>query len=511
MSLLIEFGWKSALCAGMTLLVLALMRSRSAAQKSLVAHLGLATLLLLPLGSALLPRIEVAAPAILASSPAPAPVDTSAVGRADVSPVPAIEEAPALALGDALLLGYAVPAALLLLLTLAAIGRLQLLRLRSEVVVDPVWLSALAAAQHRLGLKHGTALLTNSELRSPVSWGIVRPIIIIDAAAAHSSGRAEAIIAHELAHVARLDWLALMLGRLVTALFWFNPLVWLLARTSHELCEQAADDAVLRSRVPSADYADILVEAARHSTPPLLLAANGVAPGKSSLARRVVRVLDPDRNRMPVRLGWFALCAAAATGVGAATAAVQPHAVEAQARGDTGRAAAAELARIGIPQTDAIARAMETQDWEERRSPGNTRFNEPRAVKPLVDALSDKSPVTRRLAVWGLSEMRPAAAEAPVAGLLGDESPEVRAEAARALGDLGATGRSAEVARLLRDPSPLVRRQAAHALGDLQDPSTRASLEAALSDPEPAVRAKAAWALKQVREAETILQRFAGD
>jgi hypothetical protein len=284
----------------------------------------------------------------------------------------------------------------------------------------------------------------------------------------------------------------------------------MLARRAHDLCEHAADDAVIRSDIPSTDYAEILVRAARHSTSPILLAANGVAPSSSSLGRRVLNVLDGKRSRVPVRLGWSTICVTAALGFGTAMAAVQPQfgSAPAGSRGDFGLAAAAELERLGTPQTKAIALAITKQDWEARRSEGSTRFDKPEATKPLIAALQDRSPVTRRIAVWGISEARPPEAEAPVSTLLGDEAPEVRGEAARALGDLGAIHRSGEIAKLLQDENPTVRRQAAHALGDLQDPATRSALAASLKDGDPSVRAKAAWALKQVEEAEAILTRY---
>ena len=44
-----------------------------------------------------------------------------------------------------------------------------------------------------------------------------------------------------------------------TALFWFNPLVWLLAREAHQLREEAADDSVLAADIPDTDYAQLLV------------------------------------------------------------------------------------------------------------------------------------------------------------------------------------------------------------------------------------------------------------
>jgi hypothetical protein len=47
--LILELAWKSVLVAGITLLILPLMKRRSAAERSWVAHIGLITTLLLPL------------------------------------------------------------------------------------------------------------------------------------------------------------------------------------------------------------------------------------------------------------------------------------------------------------------------------------------------------------------------------------------------------------------------------------------------------------------------------
>jgi hypothetical protein len=80
----------------------------------------------------------------------------------------------------------------------------------------------------------------------------------------------------------------------------------MLAREAHQLREEAADDAVLAADIADTDYAQLLVGVARHECPGLLLGAHGVAPSKSSLARRVARVLDVKSVRGPAA-GSFAL------------------------------------------------------------------------------------------------------------------------------------------------------------------------------------------------------------
>jgi len=317
LQVLIAIALKSLLVAGLTLAVLQLMKARSAAERSWVAHVGLLALVILAVAPLALPRWNVTAPALYSQPvepavPAAAPVAVQplkaapsgqhlGISAASAQAPPAVSINPAAVTTGA----YAVPAFILLLITFVAFLRLVALQARADVLVDGHWLSALARAQRRMGFKHGTALLTSDELASPISWGLLRPVILLNRRAVEASGEAEAIISHELAHVARMDWIKLLLARVATALFWFNPLVWVLAREAHQLREEAADDSVLAADIVDTDYAQLLVGVARHECPSLLLGAHGVAPSKSSLARRVARVLDGKLTRGPVA-GSFA-------------------------------------------------------------------------------------------------------------------------------------------------------------------------------------------------------------
>ena len=323
--LIFELAWKSALFAGATLLMLGLFRRRSAAERSWIANLGLGSLMVLPLTLLVLPEWRVQPPEPVAAvmppvepsaflPPRPAPADA-------ISPA-AQQTAPSWSLpAEAVYWTYALPAALLALLLLVSVLRLHLLRRRAEVLVEPRWSTALSAAQRRMQFKHGTALLVSAELQSPISLGGVRPVILLDPTAASDASQAEAIIAHELAHVARLDWAMLIVGRLATALYWFNPLVWVLARKAHELSEQAVDDIVLAADIPSTSYAQLLINAVCHDNRAVVLAANGVT-GCGSLTRRVERVLDPSVRRSAARGGWVLGCFAVMIGVAGPVAAL---------------------------------------------------------------------------------------------------------------------------------------------------------------------------------------------
>ncbi len=315
MTALLGLVLKSLVIAGITLLLLRLTRGRSAAERSLIAHLGLAGLVILPVATLMLPSLSLPLPEALQSrfeAPAtnvvPQPVtprETVTTATTPQASVPAAQPSFTLPEGWERF-AYALPVVALLMLTIIALLRLVRLRAGAEVLVDPVWLSALAHAQRRMGMKSGTALLVSNALPSPISWGLARPTILLSADALAATDEAEAIIAHELAHVSALDWAKLMLARIATAIHWFNPLAWRLAREAHQLREEAADDAVLAANIDAPDYAQLLVRVARHEARGLLIGAHGVAPGKGSLKRRVGRVLDATLPRGRAQGSWIA-------------------------------------------------------------------------------------------------------------------------------------------------------------------------------------------------------------
>ena len=323
MDLLIPLAAKSLLIAGLTLLILHLAQKRSAADRSFIAHLGLGAVFVLPFAVLLIPQLEVGASWM--NAPVAKPVVFPEIIPA-MAPVAAPASAATTGLFasiDWTLAAYFLPALVLILLTVTALLRLVVLKARADVLVEPHWLAALAHAQRRMGFKSGTALLTSNELRSPISWGLIRPVILLNNEAAEAHGEAEAIIAHELAHVARLDWVKLLLSRVTVALFWFNPFVWLLAREAHQLREEAADDAVLASDIEDTDYARLLVGIARHECRGLLIGAHGVAPARNSLARRVKRVLDGASARAPGGWRWSVAAGFFAAGAAVPLAALQ--------------------------------------------------------------------------------------------------------------------------------------------------------------------------------------------
>jgi TonB family protein len=80
-------------------------------------------------------------------------------------------------------------------------------------------------------------------LGQPVTFGVMRPVVLLPAALRRESESARrAVIAHELLHVQRRDWLSLMAEELVLAAFWFHPAIWWLVGRARLAREEVVDE-----------------------------------------------------------------------------------------------------------------------------------------------------------------------------------------------------------------------------------------------------------------------------
>lgn len=310
-ALLLEFAWKSGLVAGAALLGAALLRARPAAERVAVLRLGVVMIVSLPLAAVLLPAMRIDAPHFIAPVARTAPAvaeafrpepepdpDRVAASPAAVSVVavpPAVGRRPAtpawrIGIGPAAVAVWALGAGLLLLRLGAGVAALHRWTRRAEPVRDPRWLSALDRAAPA-GSR--PVLRASPRVSSPLSWGVRPAVILLNVEVLGQAGRADAILTHEMGHVRHGDWLFLMLARLLVAVLWFNPLVWLLHRELAGQSEQAADAWAVR-RIDRADYATALVAMAARRRPH---AALGMAAPKGELARRVSAIMSGSAGR----------------------------------------------------------------------------------------------------------------------------------------------------------------------------------------------------------------------
>jgi BlaR1 peptidase M56 len=126
-------------------------------------------------------------------------------------------------------------------------------------------------------------------LRSAATVGWRRPVILLPADwRSWSDVERRVVLAHELAHIARRDYLASVLARIVTAVHFYQPLVLWLSRQLRIQQELAADSHAAAITGDRQTYLATLAQMAlRADEQPLPWAARAFLPGTSLLIKRV--------------------------------------------------------------------------------------------------------------------------------------------------------------------------------------------------------------------------------
>ncbi|MEP6778712.1 MAG: M56 family metallopeptidase, partial [Gemmatimonadaceae bacterium] len=211
----------------------------------------------------------------------------------------AIENVPLAAVLIAL---WSVGAIVVLLrLTVAHIQLSWLVR-TSRDVTDAVWQMQFTQASAQLQTARSVRLLAHASVTTPFTAGFFQPAIIVpESSASWDASRRQAVLMHELAHVARGDYFALIVATVTCALFWFHPGVWYAARKMRNESESAADDCVVTRGVPAVQYATHLLALAdrTHATNLTPQIALGMAR-ISQLEWRLRAMLDERRSRVAV-------------------------------------------------------------------------------------------------------------------------------------------------------------------------------------------------------------------
>ena len=180
--------------------------------------------------------------------------------------------------------------------------------------LPPEWLDRVERLRQRLGIARPVAVRLVAGVL-PCSARLLRPVIWLPATLLirMAPDQIEAILAHELAHVRRLDWLWNALQCVVEALFFYHPGIWWLSRRIRQERENACDDLAVRACGDPITLAEALSALETIRRPIFVLSSQG-----GSLMKRVSRLLTPGARPT---LGWkVPLAAIVLTGVGAALA-----------------------------------------------------------------------------------------------------------------------------------------------------------------------------------------------
>jgi len=182
------------------------------------------------------------------------------------------------------------------------LGKAALWLLAAGILTRSGWLAAgfWRLRQYRrnsrwLGFREGAALLLSDGITSPVTFGALRPVVLLPAGFPEfESNVQEAILCHELLHVRRRDWLFMVGEEVVRTVLWFHPAIWWLLGEIGLAREQEVDRQVVERTRSREEYVDALLAIAG-ARPQLDLAPAPLFLRKRHLKQRVVSILKEVR------------------------------------------------------------------------------------------------------------------------------------------------------------------------------------------------------------------------
>jgi len=125
---------------------------------------------------------------------------------------------------------------------------------------DPGWRILVARFLAIVSLRRNVRLRSHPEVVIPLTWGWRKPVILLPAGAdAWAETERSSALFHELSHVKRADFLFMLLIRVSLAVFWWNPVCWIVYVRIRKEQEIACDELVLRAGIKPSTYAASLL------------------------------------------------------------------------------------------------------------------------------------------------------------------------------------------------------------------------------------------------------------
>lgn len=332
MSITSEIVLKTLLVALLAYLAIQLLHRKSAALRHLVCLSALVAVLLIPIGVTTLPSWNLL-PAFSSNvQDAPKDLKSSSISKntsvtSDGKPVSELMDTAAAmpsnspgtagnklverpaswsvpTWGALLAMLWVVPSLFFLLNICRGMVLLQLRSQRAQSNDNERIAQLSEELASSIGISLPNIFIEKHQQSLPMVWGIVQGRLYLPANAHQwPEQKLRDVLLHEFAHLKRRDPLTLLLGQIARAVYWFNPLIWMLNRQMVMEQEVACDDQVLRYSTDRAGYASTLLEMTAISQPSSAGSSISAAMAKPlQIERRIRYLLDKKQNRAPMKL-----------------------------------------------------------------------------------------------------------------------------------------------------------------------------------------------------------------
>jgi uncharacterized protein (TIGR03435 family) len=323
--ILVHFVWQGTLIGALTLLLLRALRHRSPQARYAVACAALVAMAAAPLATAAVlsrtadlvstPDVSVQESIEQSLMTLSARIATAEEAmKAGGEPPPADDVASSLSSPGwfpAIVALWMTGVAILLARLVGGWWRVSRLHRAVRASAPSRWRSVTERIAGSLGITRAIAVVDSSLVDTPTLIGWITPVIVlpIAALAGLSTTQVEAILAHELAHIRRHDFIVNLLQTFTETMLFYHPAVWWVSGRIRVEREHCCDLVAMSVCGDPVSYAEALVELARRQIgdTPLVMAATA-----SPLLARVRRLLGVPLDETPTRFTTTSVAAVAA-------------------------------------------------------------------------------------------------------------------------------------------------------------------------------------------------------
>jgi bla regulator protein blaR1 len=184
--------------------------------------------------------------------------------------------------------------AMLFLVRLAtSLADIRNLRQKQHDPAESLWQQVLDKQLTSLKMSKPVQLLKSIHVDVPMTYGVWKPVILIPVGLflQLSPVQLEAIIAHELAHIKRHDYLVNLIQSILEVVFFFHPIFWWINKTAKEQRENACDDLAISTGIAPKDLAYGLANVLNHAKNPTPEIAMAAAKTNNPTLDRIKRIM----------------------------------------------------------------------------------------------------------------------------------------------------------------------------------------------------------------------------
>ena len=196
-----------------------------------------------------------------------------------------------------------------LLRLLGGLAFIQKLKTQQQQALSNEWQTVFEKIHNKFPMRKTVRIVESALAKTPMVVGYLKPVILFPLGAVNqlTQQEVEAVLAHELAHIYRNDYLLNIIQSFIEIIFYYHPAVWWISANIRTERENCCDDIAVKICGSSIAYVNALVTLEEIQPTPNL-AMSFSSGSKNQLLNRVKRILNQPQNKFNIMEKFTATC-----------------------------------------------------------------------------------------------------------------------------------------------------------------------------------------------------------